>query len=59
MFEHLTVIAGELVVKSGDAEAKLGAGDSLFFRADKDHSYFNPGNQRTVAHLVMSYAHPR
>jgi quercetin dioxygenase-like cupin family protein len=43
------------VVKSGDAEARLAAGDTLFFRADKPHSYLNPGAERTVAHLVMSY----
>ena len=56
VFEHLTVIRGEMVVKSGDAEARLGAGDTLFFRADQAHSYLNPGAERTVAHLVMSYA---
>lgn len=59
VFEHLTVVAGEMIVKSGDAEARLGPGDSLFFRADQDHSYSNPGSTRTVAHLVMSYAAPR
>jgi XRE family transcriptional regulator, regulator of sulfur utilization len=59
VFEHLTVVAGEMVIKSGEAEARLGPGDSLFFRADQDHSYFNPGSTRTVAHLVMSYAAPR
>jgi quercetin dioxygenase-like cupin family protein len=57
VFEHLTVVTGELVVKSGDAEARLAPGDTLFFRADKAHSYFNPGTTRAVAHLVMSYAH--
>ncbi|MEW6271668.1 MAG: cupin domain-containing protein [Thermodesulfobacteriota bacterium] len=55
-FEHLTVIRGELVVRSGDAEAHLKAGDTLFFRADVAHSYLNPGTEPTLAHLVMSYA---
>lgn len=59
VFEHLTVITGELVVKSGEAEAKLGPGDTLFFRADQAHSYFNPGHVPSVAHLVMSYAPQR
>lgn len=59
VFEHLTVVRGELVVRSGDAEARLQPGDTLFFRADQAHSYFNPGADRTVAHLVMSYAHDR
>lgn len=55
-FEHLTVLSGVLVVRCGDAEAKLGAGDALFFRADLPHSYENPGAEPVVAHLVMSYA---
>lgn len=59
VFEHLTVVRGELVVRSGDAETRLTPGDTLFFRADKAHSYFNPGADRTVAHLVMSYAQHR
>jgi quercetin dioxygenase-like cupin family protein len=59
VFEHLTVVHGELVVRSGDAEARLAAGDTLFFRADQAHSYLNPGATRTVAHLVMSYAQHR
>ncbi len=58
-FEHLTVVRGQLVVRSGEAEARLEAGDALFFRADVAHSYENPGNEPTVAHLVMSYAHHR
>jgi quercetin dioxygenase-like cupin family protein len=59
VFEHLTVVRGELVVRSGDGEARLAPGDTLFFRADQAHSYLNPGSERTVAHLVMSYAQHR
>jgi transcriptional regulator with XRE-family HTH domain len=55
-FEHITVIRGELVIRSGESEARLGRGDALFFRADQPHSYFNPTSERTVAQLVMSYA---
>jgi len=43
-------------VRSGDSEARLKAGDTLFFRADVAHSYENPGSEPTLAHLVMSYA---
>jgi quercetin dioxygenase-like cupin family protein len=55
-FEHLVVVKGTLVVRSGEAEAKLGPGDALFFRADVPHSYANPAAEPVVAHLVMSYA---
>lgn len=55
-FEHITVIRGELVIRSGESEARLGQGDALFFRADQPHSYFNPTSEQTVAQLVMSYA---
>jgi quercetin dioxygenase-like cupin family protein len=55
-FEHLTVLRGALVVRSGDSVARLETGDTLFFRADVAHSYENPGAEPTVAHLVMSYA---
>jgi len=54
-FEHLTVVRGKLVVRSGDATAELGPGDALFFRADVPHSYENPGNEDAVAQLVMTY----
>lgn len=55
-FEHLVVVRGTLVVRSGEAEARLGPGDALFFRADQPHGYRNPGREETVAHLVMTYA---
>jgi len=54
-FEHLAVVSGRLIVRSGDSTADLGAGDALFFRADLPHSYENPGGAETVAHLVMVY----
>jgi transcriptional regulator with XRE-family HTH domain len=57
-FEHLSVIRGTLVVRCGEAEAHLGPGDSMFFRADLPHSYENPAAEDVVAHLVMSYAAP-
>ncbi len=54
-FEHLVVVRGTLVVRSGDTRTDLQPGDTLFFRADLPHSYENPGQEDTVAHLVMSY----
>ena len=54
-FEHLTVVRGRLVVRSAEATTELGPGDALFFRADLPHSYANPGDEDTVAQLVMTY----
>ena len=55
-FEHIVVIRGTLIVRAGDKEAELRAGDAIFFRADVPHGYRNPAKEETVAHLVMSYA---
>ncbi len=55
-YEHIVVVRGVLIVKAGENEACLGAGDSIFFRADSPHSYENPGDTPAVAHLVMRYA---
>jgi len=55
-FEHIVVVRGVLLVRAGENEACLGAGDSIFFRADTPHSYENPGDTPAVAHLVMRYA---
>lgn len=54
-FEHIVVVRGVLIVRAGDNEACLGAGDSIFFRADHPHSYENPGDTLAVAHLIMRY----
>jgi transcriptional regulator with XRE-family HTH domain len=54
-FEHITMLRGTLVIRSGGKSATLKAGDTLFFRADLAHSYHNPENEDAVAHLVMSY----
>ena len=35
--EHLTVIAGHLVVASGEEESRLGPGDTARYPADRDH----------------------
>jgi transcriptional regulator with XRE-family HTH domain len=55
-YEHIVVTRGTLVINAGENEARLGAGDTLFFRADMPHSYENPGSEPVVAHLVMQYA---
>ena len=55
-YEHIVVVRGILVVRSGTDQARLEAGDAIFFRADRPHGYENPGKEPAVAHLVMSYA---
>lgn len=55
-YEHITLVSGSLIVRAGDKEARLEAGDTLFFRADQPHSYENTQDEAAVAHLVMQYA---
>lgn len=55
-YEHIVVVRGTVVVRAGGDEARLEAGDSIFFRADRPHAYENPTSSPAVAHLVMSYA---
>ena len=54
-YEHLVILRGTLVVSTGSDATTLEAGDALFFRADVEHRYENPGTVETTAHLVMSY----
>ena len=55
-YEHISVISGNLIIRAGDSESRLGKGDTIFFRADMPHSYENPGPEPAIAHLVMAYA---
>jgi quercetin dioxygenase-like cupin family protein len=57
-FEHITVVRGTLLVRCGEAEAHLGPGDTIFFRADVPHGYENRGSEECVAQLVMTYVCP-
>lgn len=55
-YEHIAVVKGALIVRAGTNEARLGPGDTIFFRADVPHSYENAGTEPVLAHLVMQYA---
>jgi XRE family transcriptional regulator, regulator of sulfur utilization len=55
-YEHLVVVRGSIVVRAGDDQTRLDAGDAIFFRADRPHGYENHTDAPAVAHLVMSYA---
>ena len=54
--ENLVVTSGELVLTVGKDRHQLGTGDAIFFQADVEHSYRNPGSQPLRMYLVMSYA---
>jgi len=40
----------------GKDRHQLSTGDAIFFEADVEHSYRNPGSRPTRMYLVMSYA---
>jgi quercetin dioxygenase-like cupin family protein/DNA-binding XRE family transcriptional regulator len=52
--EHAVVLRGSLRVKTAAADATLGEGDTVFFRADVPHVYENPGDVEAVALLTMT-----
>lgn len=54
-FEHIVVNSGVMILRAGNSETRLEAGDNIFFRADVPHEYENPGAEPTRAILVMSY----
>lgn len=54
--EHLTVLAGQLIVKAGTAEQKLKLGDTARYSGDIHHSITNPGKTAATALMVIEYA---
>lgn len=54
--ENLVVSAGAVELQVERDVARLGAGDSVFFRADVPHAYRNTGHREAVMYLVMTYA---
>jgi quercetin dioxygenase-like cupin family protein len=59
-YENLVVQQGCLALTIGDRETiHLLPGDAIYFRADVPHVYANPGDEETLAYLVMTYASPR
>ncbi len=51
--EHLTCLAGELQVRSAEAEQRLAAGDTVRYRGDVPHAIANPGRKAAKALLVV------
>ena len=53
--EFITVFAGELAVWVNGQEYRVAEGDSIRFRADRAHSYLNPGEGLTKVSMVIQY----
>lgn len=53
--EFLTVFQGELAVRVDGQEYRAAAGDAIRFRADRPHSYHNPGSETARISLVINY----
>ncbi|PTE13262.1 helix-turn-helix domain-containing protein [Pseudogemmobacter blasticus] len=51
--EHLTVIDGQLRVRSGDEDERLGAGDVARYAADRDHEIGAEGSAPARAILIV------
>jgi transcriptional regulator with XRE-family HTH domain len=51
--EHLSILEGEALVISAEAQQKAGAGATLRYRADVPHSISNAGEGRLNAFLVV------
>lgn len=49
--EHITVVQGELHCDLAGQEVKLETGDSIYFRASIEHSFYNPGED--VCHYFL------
>ena len=57
-FEFLYVLAGELALRHGEHEAKLGPGDAVYFDAGTPHSYRCAGGRPAEAVIVTMHQAP-
>lgn len=53
--ETVVVLSGALCVRIGDSRAEGSAGDTIYFRADDEHAYENPGRVPTRVVNVITY----
>ena len=53
--EFLIVYQGELTVRINGEEWVVHKGDSIRFRADKPHDYYNFGDELVLISMVISY----
>ena len=54
--EFITVFAGHLTVSVNGQEYQVADGDSIRFRADRAHSYLNPGEALSRVSMVIQYS---
>ncbi len=54
--EFISVFDGELTIWINECEYKLKEGDSIRFKADKPHTYYNSGE--TLTRLSMTIYYP-
>lgn len=54
--ELITVFEGEVTIRVGAEDYTLGQGESIRFRADKPHAYFNPGVTTNKLSMVIHYS---
>ena len=57
-YEFLYVLGGELILRHGDQEATLGAGDAVYFDSGTPHSYHCAGSKPTEALIVTIHQAP-
>jgi transcriptional regulator with XRE-family HTH domain len=56
--ENLMVSQGVVEIEVRNETLRLLAGDAIYFQADGPHTYRNPGDEKAVMFLVMTYAQP-
>lgn len=54
--EFITVFDGEVTIRLDEAEYKINKSDSIRFKADRPHTYYNSGN--TPPRLSMTIYYP-
>lgn len=55
-YEFITVFDGQITVKIDDEEYTVEEGDSIRFKADKGHAYYNSGKKLSRASMVIYYS---
>jgi transcriptional regulator with XRE-family HTH domain len=53
--EFITVYDGEVTIRVNDEEFVVKAGDSIKFKTNKSHTYYNSGNELTRVSMVIYY----
>lgn len=51
--EFVTMMEGQLTIRTGDEEYTVCKGESIRFKSDVPHAYHNSGEVDAVAHLVL------